>query len=548
MCTRIHLSMNNESKSMLEFPLLNQSLESMVINNHSKALALENIEPYKTWLIRWKSLISNRSPEALKHFVEIIDSNNDTSTGTIKSVLNLLTLISDKPELIDKQLLTDIIRELRVDESDYHSEENFNQIFKEIDTLGFNSMGLFEIYLWSYKDILSIFNANYMIEHQYYSTLYQIIINNEMLESKKLTNEYPRAIEGSNRYHMLEYLAALFNNLIPAFADSKVVKSGSDNKDSKSEDNEDKDSKSEDENEVDPYDSDEEKLRSLAPEVKKLVKPAQSYLIKLIEYMLNKYQSVKDSPDVKYVPPIIEIEMTNQYMDNVPIGTSMFDISTSYLNIFERYRGNILSNDHKIRYQEAANYFKSHGYDIKVIERYAYDDFLYEPQYSQYLERQHTRGDYFFQSMIIGAYLGFVNLDLINATTIPGRILSQIPEIREKIDYNFINNYQTLSNETKDQYTYNLLERSFYLFMLFGSNSTSLFNPFPHPFDTSVDPIDNSFTKAFLRSFLANHFDHESIRLINRVIDIMRLLMLRVNSMNIIHLRMKDSTLNPCLI
>src|SRR5579871_3584068 len=202
-CTRRkHLLMEKKDSKviLLDFPIFTLPFETMKLKNHAKALQLEGQEVksylsleqledlrdlekpqghYKDWLNGWRSLLVD--PSGIEDFQKLLGGFDPAeSLRSAKVILDLLTLLSDKPELFDKKLFNKVTKESGLDEADDISEyrEFIKPIFEQIDNLGFNTMSLFNIDDWNYIDMIIQMGTDYIIKHQYYPICQQIVINN----------------------------------------------------------------------------------------------------------------------------------------------------------------------------------------------------------------------------------------------------------------------------------------------------------------------------------------------------------------------------------
>lgn len=432
-CTRKPYLRMDKKIGLTQFPFLNESLESMVVKNASKASHLlsqhvryyinlnhgsEDVDSeddpenedigdvkdqgyskeseayYSEWLDAWKVLVkSNRSIQDIEKFQSVFNAMDPAEPlSSAKSILDLLTLISDKPELIDRELLLKVTEESGLDDpqtasnpSPGNDPKDIKHVLDQIDDLGFNTLAFFKLYQWNYEELVISPGADYLIRHQYYPICYQLVINADNLppESQKSYNTYPSENKiGTDRYnHIVVPETALYHmrmlsiNLLPALLNDLAYNSRF--------------------------------MFSMKSEIKKLARPARECMIDLVRHVINKH-SVSVSTSASKSPEILYIG--TEMFEHGKLGNDVIGVTHSYLNVFERYRAGILPIDFKQRFDEAVKYFNDTKLDVDQI--------------SKYLE-----------------LTVHIDQDLIGTT-----------------------------KESRDYHLYNLLEKCFYIFMLFGYN------------------------------------------------------------------------------
>src|SRR5689334_15290361 len=219
-----------EAKSfLLDFPVFTLSPGTMITNNHPLVLRLRkqklkkyshledldeirNIEQqnfYRDWSDEWQILLADPSDTKIRQFRESLGGfRSDKPLKSVRTILNFLTLISDKPDLFDKKLFIKVVKDSGLNESDVIfwnnlSSNRINGLINSIDNLGFNTMVLFEYDTWNYRELIELMGADYIIKHQYYSICQQIVINNVIPGDHKSYNKYLNK-EGSNEYRVLD--------------------------------------------------------------------------------------------------------------------------------------------------------------------------------------------------------------------------------------------------------------------------------------------------------------------------------------------------------
>src|SRR5579871_3115235 len=324
---------NVDNKDIKEFNILNKPIQEMISDNleeTKKAL----LKPFNKNRIKTLKLLLKYDQEGdISKYNNIIVKlphemkYDQKPIKDIKKILGLLRALLAHPYLITKTLLEEVISDSGFFNPDIDNfEDNIKTVrkyFNIIDQIGFNTMAIFRVYEWRYSNTVHILGAKYMIDHQYYPMSYQIVTNNanDIPESKKSCNIYN--LDNFPNKQAVEILIMLSVNLIPALR-------------------------------IDG-DSDDVKQKK---EIKKLVKPSMKCIIDLVKYAINKSQSIeiKKLPEIAYIGS----ELINQKFDGVEIDNSIFNLSISYLNVFERYKAGILNNDIEHRIKEARNYFQSH--------------------------------------------------------------------------------------------------------------------------------------------------------------------------------------------